>query len=131
VQHAARLLQDFEEAATIVRVTAEIVVDQGARVPQRRAACVPSSPAARDASASAGRLREEPPVLFEDFLVDHIEQIVGILEAFIDRLCGRVGRRRDRGADIQQQDGVDLRDFLGRAIVLLHQPLAGGGSRSR
>ena len=52
------------------------------------------------------------------------------LEALVDWYRGLVGGE-DRGADVLQQDDVELGDRLGVAVVILHQHFAGalGGDR--
>jgi hypothetical protein len=66
-----------------------------------------------------------PGLLPKRSLIDHIKQIAGVAEALIDRLRQLLRWRRYRCAEVQQQDGVDLCDFLGRSIIALHQSLAG------
>jgi len=120
MQHATRLLEDLQEAGTIVGVTAETIIDQGACVPQRaQGAC--RHPLQRGMLLHDEKsLQDDPGLSRKNPFVDDIQQVVRILEVFIDGLRRLVGQRRDGGADVQQQDRVDLRDFLGRAVILLH-----------
>ena len=69
--------------------------------------------------------------LVEHRFVNHVEQLVRILEARVDFLRRLFGRRENGGAHILQQDGVELGHRLGGLEILLHQLFAGAPRRRR
>ncbi|KFB67247.1 MAG: hypothetical protein CAPSK01_003364 [Candidatus Accumulibacter vicinus] len=134
MQHAARLFEDFQKTGAILGVTTEIGVNSGPCMPQ-------GAQGARRHSLQTGvflhqqeSFEHRPGPSVEDVFVDHIQQIVPVLEAFIDRQRPLLRRWRYCSADVQQQDRVDLRDFLGCSVITLHQPFTGpagvGGSET-
>ena len=110
VQYAARLFEQLDEAHLVLRVVAESVVDQRPRAPKcaDRACRHPFQFGMllhdQEGFKNRGRL------LVEDFFIGDVQQLVGVLEAFVDRLRDLLRRWKDRRAHVLEQNRVELGD---------------------
>ena len=129
MQDTTRGLEQKDEVGLIDRVGAERLINQVARPPER------ADRPGRHPFEFVVRLHQQESLenrvrrFVEDVLVRYVEQLMGILEARVDRDRRVVWRGEDGGAEVLQQDGVELHDRLGGAVVLLHQLLAGAACR--
>jgi hypothetical protein len=64
-------------------------------------------------------------VAIEDAFVAYVQELAHALEALVDVDCRGVAVRKELDAKIEQQDGVELGDLLGRAVILLHENFGG------
>ena len=131
VQDTALGLEQLDETGAVLRVGAEIVIDQRARAPQGADRSRRHSLQLRVALHRQEGFEDRAVVGVEDVLVDDVEKLVGVLEARVDRHRRRLGRGEDHRADVLHQDRVELGDRFRRAVILLHQLLARAARRRR
>lgn len=130
MQNATFLLKQGDESSLVFRIIAVVVVDQRASTPECTGRACRHSPEFGVLLHDQKSFKDGSRRLVEHVFMHYIQELVDRLETPVDWRWRVRRRREDRGADVLQQNGIELGDGLCCAVILLHQLFArqaGGG----